>query len=81
MNLKGNKVKVNLQLEEHGLTYSVTGTVGDDWTTYNDVAELMSSVLSAAFGYKIYLTAETTDPDEVKAGLNDDGQDEDFIKP
>lgn len=79
MNLKGNKVKVNLQLEDHGLTYSVTGVIGDgDWTTYNDVAEVMSNVLSAAFGYKIYLTAETTEPDEVKAGLNDDGQDVDF---
>jgi hypothetical protein len=71
-------VKVNLQLEEHGVTYSVTGTVGDEWTTYNDVAEVMSNVLSAAFGYKIYLTADTTEPDEIKAGLNDDGQDVDF---
>jgi hypothetical protein len=74
-------MKINFSIEEHGITNSVVGEIndGDSWVTYRDVADYMSNVLSAAYGYKIYLDASTIDPDsDIKAGLNDDGQDEDF---
>jgi hypothetical protein len=74
-------MKINFSIEEHGITNSVVGEVsdGDDWVTYHDVVEHMSNLLSATFGYKIYIDASTIDPNtDVKAGLNDDGQDEDF---
>jgi hypothetical protein len=74
-------MKINFSIEEHGITNSVVGEMndGDDWVTYQDVAEHMSNLLSATFGYKIYIDASTIDPDsDVKAGLNDDGQDADF---
>jgi hypothetical protein len=74
-------MKINFSIEEHGITTSIVGEVkhGDDWVTYHDVVEHMSNILSGVFGYKIYLEASTTEAtSEVKAGLNDDGQDEDF---
>jgi hypothetical protein len=76
-------MKINFSITEHGLTHSVTGEPnnGDDWVTYNEMAEIMSNLLSAVYGYKIYFDAHTEFSEVVKAGLNDDGQDEDFIKP
>lgn len=76
-------MKINFSITEHGLTHSVTGEPnnGDDWVTYNEMAEIMSNLLSAVYGYKIYFDVHTEFNEVVKAGLNDDGQDEDFIKP
>ena len=76
-------MKINFSITEHGLTHSVTGEPnnGDDWVTYNEMAEIMSNLVSAVYGYTIYFDAHTEFSEVVKAGLNDDGQDEDFIKP
>ena len=74
-------MKVNFSIEDHGITHSIVGILNDsdDWITYHDVAEQMSNVLSSAFGYKIYVEATTVEPNsDIKAGLNDDGQDVDF---
>jgi hypothetical protein len=67
-------------MEDHGITHSIIGELnhGDDWVIYQDVAEYMSNLLSAVYGYKIYLEADTDTSIDIKAGLNDDGQDEDF---
>lgn len=76
-------MKITLSIEEHGLTHTVTGEPkgGDDWVTYDEVAEIMSGFLSGVYGYKIYLDAHTDLSESLKTGLSDDGQDVDFIKP
>ena len=73
-------MKVNFSIEDHGITHSIVGELngGDDWITYQDVSEYMSNLLSAVYGYKIYLEADTDTSIDIKAGLNDDGQDVDF---
>lgn len=73
-------MKINFSIEDHGITHSIIGELnqGDDWVIYQDVAEYMSNLLSAVYGYKIYLEADTDTSIDIKAGLNDDGQDEDF---
>lgn len=73
-------MKINFSIEDHGITHSIIGELnsGDDWVTYPDVAEYMSNLLSAVYGYKIYLEADTDTSKDIKAGLNDDGQDVDF---
>lgn len=73
-------MKVNFSIEDHGITHSIVGELngGDDWVIYQDVAEYMSNLLSAVYGYKIYLEADTDTSIDIKAGLNDDGQDVDF---
>ena len=73
-------MKINFSIEDHGITHSIVGELnsGDDWVTYPDVAEYMSNLLSAVYGYKIYLEADTDTSKDIKAGLNDDDQDVDF---
>lgn len=74
-------MEINFSITEHGLTHSVIGEPnnGDDWVTYSELAEIMSNLVSSVYGYKIYFEAHTDLGDAVKVGLNDDGQDEDFI--
>jgi hypothetical protein len=51
-------MRFKFELEDYGVTHTVEGDLGD-WTTYAEVVQNFSNLLSGAYGYTIYLDATT----------------------